>query len=466
MQIVDANMTPGEPAEGPRDRRTVGDGLTRLPVPTSPRSIRETGLDAALLNELALKATFLAGRTHLHVLAARLKLSVAVLNEVLAFLVAEHLVEIARRGASDMDVEYQLTALGKQRAAECMLRNRYAGPAPVTLEAYRVVVERQSVRQIRVTRADVVAAFSDCTLRQQLQDQVGAAMNSGRPLFLYGPPGSGKTFLAERLGRLLQGEVLIPHAIAVDNQIIQVFDPLVHAEVAVDPHDRPLAAASADARWALCRRPLVLTGGELTLSALDMRLDRNAGYYQAPPQFKANNGIFIVDDLGRQPMSPAALMNRWIVPLDRGCDHFSLHTGHRFQVPFDVRLVFSTNMAPHTLADESFLRRLGYKIHVGALAEDEYRAVFRHHCAETGVQFEESAFRFLVENLHARQARPMLACHPRDLLGIVIDHAKYAGLQPAMELEALQRAWFSYFAAAPSRHERSEDGTMDDRRKT
>ena len=412
-------------------------------LPPLPKKLGDTGLEQSLLVELVAKSIFAVGRIHLPMLAARLKLSINVLDEVLRFMIAEHLAEVVRRGATDIDVEYQLTGAGKQRAGEYMARCRYVGPVPVSFEAYRAAVERQSVRLNRVLQDDVAVAFAGLTLNPDVREQIGAAMNSGRAVFLYGPAGSGKTFLAERLGRLMHGPVAVPYAIAVENEIIQVFDPLLHLPAPVETASE---RGGSDPRWVLCRRPIVLTGGELTLDMLELRYDYNAGFYQAPPHFKANNGIFIVDDLGRQRVAPRDLMNRWIVPLDRGCDHLTLHTGYKFTAPFDVAVVFSTNLRPDALADESFLRRLGYKIHVGSFSEEEYRAVFRQ-CAESlGVEYDEPAFRHLVDELHARADRPLLACYPRDLLGQVVDNARYRGERPAMTIHALERAWRSYFA--------------------
>lgn len=436
------------PADGIGAAGQGGENACRAPA--LPRTVRDTGIDKNLLAELAAKLIYLSGKIRLPALSSRLKLSVNVVNELLGFMVAEHLAEVTTRGSNDVDVEYQLTEGGKARAAEFLTRCRYVGPAPVTLDAYRAVVARQSVRMNRISRSEVMASFADLTLDDRVRDYVGAAMNSGRPLFLYGPAGSGKTYLAERLSRLMRGVVAIPYAIALENEIIQVFDPLVHLEDEDDSGG--WAAHLADRRWVRCRRPVVLTGGELTLDLLDLRHDRTSGFYQAPPHVKANGGIFIVDDLGRQKMAPRDLMNRWIVPLDRGHDHLALHTGHKFAVPFDVAVVFSTNLRPGDLADEAFLRRLGYKIHVGPLTETQYEAVLRKSAATLEIGHDPQAFRFLVDGLHRPYGRPLLACYPRDLLSLIVDHARYTGEAPRMTEESLRRAWHSYFAEE-ERHE-------------
>jgi energy-coupling factor transporter ATP-binding protein EcfA2 len=306
------------------------------------------------------------------------------------------------------------------------------------------------VRDIRVTRQDVARGFEGLVVTPHVRDQFGAALNSGRATFLHGPSGSGKTFLAEHLQGLLRGHVAVPYAITVDDEIIQIFDPFVHQPVQTAPHtgnalDRK---TPRDARWIECERPVAITGGELTLAMLDLEFDRSAGYYRAPPHLKANNGILIIDDLGRQLVSPRELMNRWIVPLDRHRDYLTFATGYKFMVPFDVVLIFSTNLKPADLADPAFMRRLGHKIHVGALTEGEYKAIFRQVCDEFEIEFVDSVFEHLLHNHHQRKQRPLLACYPRDLIGQVRDFACYENAKPQLTLQAIDRAWDNYFVAS------------------
>ena len=419
-------------------------------VPPAPRSVEETGLAFLSLIELLTKILFVRGQLRLAELSAHLKLPASILEKLLAFMRAERLCEVVRRGGSDGDIDYQLTDAGRERAAGYLARNRYAGAAPVSLESYAQVVGRQSVAGMRITRDDAARGLDGIVVKPQVRDQLGAAMNSGRAIFVYGPAGSGKTFLAERLCRLLTGSVAIPHAIAVDDEIVHVFDPHVHR-----PLDTGAQTADAldrrqlhDTRWVLCERPVVLTGGELTLSMLDLDFDRSAGFYRAPPHLKANNGILIVDDLGRQLVSPRELMNRWIVPLDRRRDYLTFHSGYKFTVPFDVVVVFSTNLKPGELADPAFMRRLGHKIYIGPLTEDEYRAVFLQVCEELGMVYAEPMFQYLLRHHHDVERRPLLACYPRDILGQVHDFAVYAGTAPQLTPEALDRAWDNYFIAS------------------
>jgi hypothetical protein len=416
-------------------------------LPPAPKTIAETGLGSTFLVELAAKAMFLHGQSSLVDLCHQLRLPASVLESLLGFMRTERLCEVVRRGAHEGDVHYQLTETGRERAAGFLERLAYAGAAPVSLQAYCETVEAQSVANLRVTCTQVHEAFADVVINQRLLDQVGAAMNSGRAMFLYGLAGSGKTFLAERLRRLLVGDIILPYAISVAGEVIQVFDPIVHR-----PVDEPSTTEGsfdrsfiADLRWVRCRRPVVLSGGELKLSMLDLDFDDSTRYYQAPPHVKANNGIYVVDDLGRQQVSVKDLLNRWIVPLDRRIDYLSLRTGNKFSVPFDVVVVFSTNMKPSDLVDEAFLRRIGHKIRFAPMAEVDYRAVFRNVCAEYGIPFDESVFERLLRDYHAPSGKPLLACYPRDLLSQVRDFALYEGTPPQLTVEALSRAWHDYF---------------------
>lgn len=423
----------------------VGTAARRLPL--APKTIEETGLELTFLVELAAKAMFLRGQSSLAELCHELRLPASVLEDVLTFMRGERLVEVVRRGAADGDVHYQLTDSGRGRAAGYLERRGYAGAAPVSLHAYNDMIEAQSVADVHVIREQVHAAFADVVVSPRLLDQIGAAMNSGRAMFFHGPAGSGKTYMAERLRRLMRGDVVLPYAIRVGSEVIQVFDPIVHEPVEEPPS--PATAVErpplADLRWVRCRRPVVLSGGELRLSMLDLDFDESTGYYQAPPHVKANNGIYVVDDLGRQQVAVRDLLNRWIVPLDRRIDFLSLRTGHKFKVPFDVVVVFSTNLKPSDLVDEAFLRRIGHKIRFAPLAEAEYRAVFRNVCADYGIPFSEPVFGRLLRDYHAPADKPLLACYPRDLLAQVRDFALYEGVAPTLDAEALDRAWHNYF---------------------
>ncbi|SOE59588.1 hypothetical protein SAMN05446635_1598 [Burkholderia sp. OK233] len=410
----------------------------------APRSLAETGLDPMLVPQLVLKSTLLNGKSSLGDLARRHCLTTQVLDETVSFLVREHLVEIMYRGATDVDVQLRLTDAGRTFAAAEAARCAYCGPAPVSLDSYLEVIRTYSVRRLRVTQYEVRAAFAGIVVDESLLDSAVAALNAGRPLMLYGPAGSGKSFLAERLGDLLQGSVPVPYALHVHGEIIQLHDPLVHYDA--NPDDLPNVA---DRRWRICKRPVVISGGELTLAMLDLQYNTNSGLYQAPPHMKANMGLYVVDDLGRQRVAPADLLNRWIIPLDRGVDQFSLESGARFLVPFDVWPVFSSNLAPAELDDDAFLRRLGSKLHVGPLSIDDYRRVFEARCASLQLEADASVFDYLVHDLHVRTGTPFLACYPHDLLAVLCAYTRYHDAPPVVTIHGLAHAWHNYFGGGP-----------------
>lgn len=430
----------GAPVEAP-----AGAAGSVLP-PAAPRRLADTGLDEQVLVELIAKVLYLRGNLRLIDVAQHLRLPSALLEDIFAFLRAERVVELLRRGASAGDVDYGLTERGRERAGEFLRKCRYAGPAPVTLAAYAAQVRHQSVAGMRITQADIEQAYRGIVIRPELRELIGAAMNSGRPMFFYGPSGSGKTFLAESLARLLHGTIYVPHALIVDGEIVQVFDPMIHRVVDAESTSGGLDnRLRTDERWVACARPVAISGGELTIEMLSLQYDHVAGFYQAPAHVKANNGLYIVDDLGRQLVRPEQLMNRWIVPMDRRRDYLALHTGGSFEIPFDVKLVFSTNLTPETIADEAFLRRLGYKIHVGPLSDSEYEQIFRQVCREFGVAFSADTFEFLL-NTHRRVGRPTFACIPRDLIAQVRDYATYREWPISLTPQLIDWAWHSYFA--------------------
>lgn len=421
-------------------------------IPRPPRTVNETGLPFVFLVELAVKVLFLRGLVRLVELASHMKLSVSVLDPMITFMRAEKLCEVTRIGSTgtDADISYKLTDLGRTRGVEYLNRCGYAGPAPVTLEAYSAEIQARSVASMHISRTAVQSEFGSLVVSAGVLDQLGAAMNSGRAMFIHGPAGSGKTYLAERLAGLLTGAINVPYAIYVGGEVVQMYDPVVHREpvgsgTAADAFHSRLAK---DARWITCKRPAVLTGGELTLDMLDLKFDETTRYYQAPPHLKANNGIFIVDDLGRQRCSPTDLLNRWIVPMDRKVDFLSLHTGYKFQVPFDVIVVFSSNLPPAELGDGAFLRRIGYKIHVGPMVEEDYRSIFMRACEDHGIAWCSETFDYLIREHHRREDRPLLACYPRDLLSQVRDKGAYENETPLLTPESIEWAWNNYFTGA------------------
>lgn len=436
----------------PQDTGAVRQLASAALMPAPPDTVAETGLPFFFLLELVVKHLFRGGPQRASELADRLHLLPGVMESLLTFMRDERLIEVQGRtqdtvsGVMTKDFTYVLSDLGRARAGDAMERCQYAGPAPVSLEHYVRQVAQQSFRGERVTQEAVQRTFGAEVVLPGLLEQFGAAMNSGRAMFVYGPPGAGKTYLAERLIGLMAGAIYIPHAILVDGEVIQIYDPLVHQPIAHTDESKPRIERhiAQDGRWVRCARPLVLNGGELSLSMLDLRFDSESRYYTAPPQVKANNGLLIIDDLGRQLSEPRVIMNRWIVPMDRQVDYLSLHTGVKFRVPFDLSLVFSTNLPPSSLADEAFLRRLGYKIYVGHLDEASYSEIFRRVCVQMGVAFSKAGLAYVLMR-HQREHKPLLACNPRDLIGQLRDHAAYLGQIPELEESLLDWAWNNYF---------------------
>jgi predicted ATPase with chaperone activity len=434
----------------------------RSTLPRAPQTIEETGLPATFLVELVAKTMFQLGLTRLTELSVQLGLAGAVVESVCQFMRREALLEIARRGQHEADIDFDLTHAGRERAADWLARSSYVGAAPVPLDAYTERVQAQTVVGLAVTAQQVRSAFADLVVPEDVLDLLGTAVNSGRPMLLYGAPGSGKTYLAQHLSRLVTGPIAIPHSILVYGEVIRVFDAQCHR--ALPPEAAPRAAldnrARPDARWVPCERPCVVAGGELTLEMLDLSFDGRAGYYEAPPHFKANNGLFIVDDLGRQVITPRELMNRWVVPMERRHDHLMLRTGAKFTIPFDMVLVFSSNLRPEQLDDAAFLRRLGHKIAIEPLEPPLYAKVFENACRAEGIAYDEAAFVELLRLYQAPQKRELLACYPRDLLHLIGSRARYMGVRAELSPSLIEWAWQAYFGVEPAKRSTPVNGRL------
>jgi SpoVK/Ycf46/Vps4 family AAA+-type ATPase len=321
-----------------------------------------------------------------------------------------------------------------------MSRDMYAGPAPVSLAAYIEVIRAQSVVDVDVHRPELYKAYENLVISERILDKLGTALVSGQSIILYGPPGTGKTLIAETLPRIYKDSVWIPHAVEVQGQILKVFDMLVHSS------REDIMPAECDRRWVLCRRPRVMVGGELTMQLLDLQLNAGLGFYTAPLQMKANNGILIIDDFGRQRISPAELLNRWIVPLERRLDFLTLAGGNKFEIPFDVIVAFSTNLDPASLADEAFMRRIQTKVKVGYVTEEQFHEISRRVCAQSGLEYDASIVESFIKVLTDRN-QPLRACYPRDIIQHICWKAKYEGSQPVLTAQAIQDACNSYFLA-------------------
>lgn len=418
-------------------------------LPRQARTVRDTGLEPRFLSDLLLKAIQAGGKAPLAVLAGKLRLSVSVLREVLNPLIAEQLVEVAWCGDSDIDMQYHLTPAGQRAALDALARCRYLGPAPVTLAAYRAVVERQALRHPdteRVTPAQLATVLGDDGLAPAARAVLGAALHARRSLLLYGPSGSGKTVLAKKLARLLPGPIAVPYALMAGRQVIRLYDPVLH-QPAGAPARQQEDRRSCDARWVLCQRPLVHVGAELGRDTLDLRHDPEEGVYHAPPHLLANNGMLVLDDVGRQRIPAAELLNRFIAPLDAGADQLTLQGGQAETLPFDAAVVFATNLAPASVLDDAALRRIGYKVEIGALGAAAYRALLRRQCRARRIEYDETVAGHLVERLHPRSGRALLACYPAELVERIADFAGFAGTAPGLTTAAVEQAWRSMFIA-------------------
>jgi energy-coupling factor transporter ATP-binding protein EcfA2 len=410
-------------------------------APHPPQTVEETGLDLSFIVDLTLKHVAFLGDFTLPELSARMCLTLPVLEKAIEVLRKKQFVEV--KGATQfakVTWRFTVTDPGKKQAAELIDICRYLGPAPVPFDDYRHMVELQTIKSILISEERVREAFAPLTVSEELLAKIGPAVSSGRAIFLYGPPGNGKTTIAETIGRILPGTIYMPHAILVGGEIVTVFDPVSH--VAVEPE---IHADGVDQRWVLIRRPVVMVGGEFTLRMLDLDFNPISKFYQGSLQMKANNGLFIVDDFGRQQMNPQDLINRWIVPLERRTDFLSLHTGMKFDIPFDQLVIFSTNIEPKKLVDEAFLRRIRYKIKIDHPSLAEYEHIFKTICETNGLAFRREVFEHLIDHYYRRLDVDLNACHPRDIVDHIIDVARYRGQPPKLTREAIAAAWGSYF---------------------
>ena len=420
--------------------------ITRLAeLSPRPTTVAQTGFSLTFLAELLGKHLAQAGVLTTSQIVERMALAGPVVDHALQFLRAEGRVEVRSRLGLDAELRYGLTDKGRVEAGEALNRSGYVGPCPVPLADYSALVRKQSVHHRKVTRQAVHDAFEGIVIDDELLDRLGPALNSHRAIFMYGHAGTGKTFTARRLASVLNGLVLVPHAIAVNETVVEVFDPLCHEQLAFSNPPLPtMLDQGFDPRYVPCERPIVLTGGELSADMLELQFDAGTRTYVAPIQLKANNGFLLIDDLGRQRVEPTVLFNRWIVPMDSQQDSLVTNRGHHFEVPFDLILVFSTNLRPEDIADQAFLRRLGYKIELRPIQPEEYKLIWQRVCAERATTYDGGLADYVIEQLHRRRQVPLLPCHPRDLLGMALDRAAYLG-RSKLDADSLRWAWDCYF---------------------
>lgn len=414
-------------------------------VPVEPASLNEAGLTAAEVEGYCLRYLLTCGTGTGRAIADNLKLPFNLVVEVLSTLKDQLLVTF-RDTAPMSDYVYELSEQGLVRARRRAEHCTYFGAAPVRLCDYVEAMRRQSVDKVKPRPANLRRAFSDLQLSDAVISQIGQAVTGGRAMFLYGAPGNGKTCIAERVIRSVSETIWIPRAITVTDEIIRVYDPACHEEIPLAANTELISEQKIDRRWIRIKRPTVVVGGELTLEMLECHVNPATGVNEAPLQVKSNGGALVVDDFGRQRISTTELLNRWIIPLEKGHDYITLPSGRHVQIPFAQLLVFSTNLDPREIVDEAFLRRIPYKIEVFDPTIEEFRSLFGRLANKMGFTFDERLVDYVLEKHYRRTGRAMRFCHPRDMLLQVKNLCDFHGLQYELNETTLDVAAFNYFA--------------------
>jgi MoxR-like ATPase len=423
-------------------------------IPPPLNKLDDCGLSLLWLQDLTLKIFYNQGYLSGFKVADEIALPFAgIVDQILESLKREKLIEIksSQMGLGEGSYQYAITGAGILHAREALERSQYAGPAPVPISKYNDSIRRQSRGRVAITSRSMRQILSQLVLSEDIFQRLGPALNSGTSIFLYGPPGDGKTSIAKAFGSLvLSQSMYIPYALYLDGQVVKLYDAGNH-QLSNDTENHAnngiglKVGPRSDSRWVKIRRPFIITGGELTLEGLDLVFDDVNKFYEAPFQVKANGGILLIDDFGRQQVRPRDLLNRWIVPLENRVDYLTLHTGRKVDIPFDVLVVFSTNLPPRDLVDEAFLRRLRHKIEISDPSYEEYREIFMRISQQKGVQYNDQALAYLLEEWYIKRNRKLRASHPRDLCDQIQDIARYLSIEPIMSKEMIDRAAQAYF---------------------
>ena len=410
-----------------------------IPIPLAPDTVHESGLDAQWLLRFVLKSAYVTNLETASALADYMKLPELVVHEVLESAKEKRLVEVlgladAKRSA----YRYALTGVGRDWAVDALSQCSYAGPAPVPIDAYRAQVAAQAITRDQITPAAMKSALGHLVLPPGTIERLGPAANSAKAMLLYGAPGNGKTSIAMAIGTAFHQSIYLPYCIEADGQIIRLFDPSVHRldeEAADAPRNR-----ARDPRWLRCHRPVVMTGGELTIEMLDLSFDPIAKFYEAPAHVKATGGVFIADDLGRQRVDARDLINRWILPLERRIDFLTLHTGKKIEMPFDQLVVFSTNTAPQEMIDAAGLRRIPYTFHVPVPTRDEYAEILAVVSEKQGLTLPADVVSYLLDEFYPKTGIAISSAHPKFVVDHVIERCRFSGIAPQITLELVHDA--------------------------
>ena len=415
-------------------------------VPPEPAKVEDLGLAEGTLLSLLLKTMLLRKLETAEQLSRALHITNAITSAVLNEAADAKMVEIlgTTEAAFGSQYRYALTTQGRLYATEALQLSKYVGPAPVSLNDYCERIMRQKINNEPVDKQRIDDSFADLIVPDRLVNELGPAINSGRSMLLYGAPGNGKSSLAERMGHAFRNTIFVPHCIEVDGEIIKIFDPTLHRVLdgAYDDSNgggRSLQREGFDRRWVPIQRPLVVVGGELTLEMLDLQYEASSGFYEAPMHIKALNGIMMIDDFGRQLVTPELLLNRWIIPLERRIDYLKLHTGKSFEVPFDSLVVFSTNLSPSALMDPAFLRRIPYKVEIHGPDEKDYRTIFGKVAEGAGLPLEKVTVDFVLNYLN-RGHVPLAAYQPKFITDQVLAASKFEGRDLVYHEDLVKRA--------------------------